>query len=121
MTGHAYPGGTYDRRTADILQDCGIRYARTVASTRNFNAPEDPLMWHPTCHHGDEKVFELPEEFINATPTDGDLLFYLWGHSYEFDFDVWGNNREHIEKVCQMIANKDDIIYCTNLEFLNRA
>ncbi len=120
VIGHAYPGGAYDRRTADLLKKYGIRYARTVDSTGNFNPPEDPLMWHPTCHHGDEKVFELLEEFINATPTDGDLLFYLWGHSYEFDFDVWGNNWEHIEKVCQMIANKDDIIYCTNLEFLNR-
>lgn len=120
VTGHAYPGGTYDRRTADILKDCGIRYARTIDSTRNFKAPEDPLMWHPTCHHGDEKVFDLLEEFINATPTNGDLLFYMWGHSYEFDFDVCGNNWEHIEKVCRMIANKDDIIYCTNLEFLNR-
>ena len=120
VTGHAYPGGAYDTRTAGLLKKYGIRYARTVDSTGNFNPPEDPLMWHPTCHHGDEKVFALLEEFINATPTDGDLLFYMWGHSYEFDYDTWGNNWEHIEKVCQMIANKEDIVYCTNLEFLNR-
>ncbi|MBQ3086766.1 MAG: polysaccharide deacetylase family protein [Clostridia bacterium] len=120
VVGHAYPGGTYDRRTADILADCGIRYARTIDSTGKFLPPDDPMMWHPTCHHGDEHIFELLQNFIDAQATDGDLLFYLWGHSYEFDFNVWGNNWEHIEKVCSMIAGKEDIVYCTNIEFLNR-
>ena len=103
-----------------ILADCGIRYARTIDSTGKFLPPDDPMMWHPTCHHGDEHIFELLQNFIDAQPTDGDLLFYLWGHSYEFDFNVWGNNWEHIEKVCSMIAGKEDIVYCTNIEFLNR-
>lgn len=120
VVGHAYPGGTYDRRTADLLGDCGIRYARTIDSTKTFELPSDPLMWHPTCHHGDEKVFDLLDAFMKAEPTDRDLLFYMWGHSYEFDYNVWGNNWEHIETVCSVIAGKADIVYCTNIEFLNR-
>ncbi len=120
VVGHAYPGGTYDKRTASLLANCGIRYARTIDSTREFSPPSDPLMWHPTCQHCDDKIFELLDAFIAAEPTDGDLLFYLWGHSYEFDYNVPGHNWDHIEDICKRIANKDDIIYCTNIEFLNR-
>lgn len=120
VTGHAYPGGTYDRRTADILKDCGISYARTIDSTHSFLPPADPLMWHPTCQHCDEKIFDLLDDFIAAKPTDGDMLFYLWGHAYEFDYNVPGHTWEHIEEICKRIAGKDDIVYCTNIEFLNR-
>ena len=40
-------------------------------------------------------------------------LFYLWGHSYEFDNN---NNWDHIEKICEKLANRDDIWYATNME-----
>lgn len=120
VTGHAYPGGTYDERTADILKSCGIRYARTIDSTHCFSLPKNELMWHPTCHHSDPQIFDLLDGFINAQPTSSDLLFYLWGHSYEFDLGIDRNHWGHIEDICKRIANRDDIIYCTNIEFLNR-
>ena len=40
-------------------------------------------------------------------------LFYVWGHSYEFDdCDNW----QVIEALAQYIANRDDIWYATNGE-----
>ena len=118
VVGHAYPGGVYDERVADCLKNkCGIRYARTVDSTGKFEIPDNLLMWHPTCHHSDEKVFDLIDSFVNDKEDDI-KLFYLWGHSYEFDCDVPGNSWEQIEKIFQRIAGKSDICYCTNSEFL---
>lgn len=120
VNGHAYPGGHYDERVARILKnDCGIRYARTVKSTFDFCRPTELLMWNPTCRHGDVGVPELLDKFIQAEPTDSDLLFYLWGHSYELDFGNELNSWEYIERLCERIAGKSDIIYCTNGEFLS--
>lgn len=65
-----------------------------------------------TCHHNDDKLFELAEQFIKAEPQgDQQMLFYIWGHSYEFDVN---NNWDRIEKLCSMLAGRDDIFYGTN-------
>ncbi len=38
------------------------------------------------------------------------------GHSFEFDRD---DNWELIEKFCSYVGNKEDIWYCTNIEFID--
>ena len=40
-------------------------------------------------------------------------MFYLWGHSYEFNDD---NNWELIEEFCKRVANRQDVWYATNVE-----
>lgn len=42
-------------------------------------------------------------------------LFYVWGHSYEFDVD---NNWKLIEIFCEKIGNQDTIWYATNIEIV---
>ena len=44
------------------------------------------------------------------------LLFYLWGHSYEFDDN---NNWHVIEKFAKQIGNREDIWYATNIEIFD--
>jgi len=120
VTGHAYPCGCYDRRVSDCLRDdCGITYARTGDSHNSFAVPSDLLMWHPTCRHDEPRIFELLDEFAKAEPIDGNLLFNLYGHAYEFDYETEGNTWEHIERICEKIAGRDDIVYCTNGEFVD--
>ena len=41
---------------------------------------------------------------------------YVWGHSYEFDDK---NNWDLIESFCRMMGGKEDIWYCTNIEFMD--
>ena len=41
---------------------------------------------------------------------------YVWGHSYEFDDK---NNWELMERFCEMMGGKEDIWYCTNIEFMD--
>ena len=67
-----------------------------------------------TCHHKDEKLFELAERFI-AEKSDEKQIFYIWGHSYEFDVD---NNWDRIEKLCKMLSEHSDIIPVTNSQAL---
>ena len=41
------------------------------------------------------------------------MLFYLWGHSFEFDRN---NNWDVIEEFAEFVGNREDIWYATNGE-----
>lgn len=114
--GMAYAYGVVTEEAVKYLSKIGIRYARTVESTHRFDLPEDLMHLKATCHHQDEKLFDLAEEFLNTKVTDGrQKLFYVWGHSYEFDVN---QNWERIEMFCEMLAGSDDIFFGTNAECL---
>ena len=44
------------------------------------------------------------------------MMFYLWGHSYEFNND---NNWNVIEEFAEYIGNREEIWYATNIEIYN--
>jgi len=111
--GMAYPFGTYNDEVVSILKSCGIAYARTVHSTESFSIPTDWLRLPATCHHNNPKLPELTDKFINEKPFGSPWLFYLWGHSYEFEAD---NNWELIEDFAKKVSNREDIWYATNIE-----
>lgn len=118
IRGMAYPYGAYNDALIEKLKNIGIAYSRTVISTHDFRIPTDWLKLTATCHHNDSLLFELTDKFINAKPDSEKsnrqpLLFYLWGHSYEFDND---NNWNIIEEFAQKIGNREDTWYATNIE-----
>ena len=115
ISGFSYPFGCFNQKVVEILQNCGMEYARTVNRTGQFKLPEDFYRWNPTCHHNDADLFELLEKFAKDENGFGEpMLFYLWGHSYEFD---QRNNWEHIKKAFSFINSyKDSIWMATNGE-----
>ncbi len=118
VRGLAYPFGTYDDQVVACLKSCGIAYARTVRSSGAFEIPADWLRLEPTCHHNDPRLMELARTFVDKIIINKSWLFYLWGHSYEFDKN---NNWHVIEEFAQYIGNRDDIWYATNLEIYDYA
>ena len=117
VVGHAYPMGDCDRRVADLLRDhTGVKYARTVVSTHNFDIQTDMHLFNPTVYHHREmdEMFRLGEEFLSLK-TDEPKLFYIWGHAYEFDIH---NDWKRFEEFLEMISGRDDIFYGTNKECL---
>ncbi len=114
--GMAYAYGDYSDEAIACLKRLGIQYARTVESSYSFSLPEDPLQLRPTCHHNDERIFALVEEFLGKKPDREErMLLYIWGHSYEFDVQ---DNWERMEKLCQLLSGRDDIFYGTNAQCL---
>ena len=115
IIGMAYPcgGDCYDERVIKLItENTPVRYARTTNSHHTFALPENFMEWHPTCHQNDELLMKLGEDFINAEPTE-DMLFYLWGHSFEFDkYESW----ERFEAFCELISGRREITYMTNGE-----
>lgn len=112
--GMAYPFGTYNDEVVDILEKCHIAYARTTKPTYGFGLPENWLTLHPTCHHNSEKLDELIKDFVENTNRYNQCqMFYLWGHSYEFDNN---DNWDVIEKFAEYAGGHEHIWYATNIE-----
>ena len=116
IRGLAYPFGTFSDTVVDALKATGVAYARTVVSTNNFAIPNDWLRLHPTCHHAAPNLPQLCERFLSDRAPFGSQLFYLWGHSYEFEAD---NDWHVIEEFCEKMGGHDDIWYATNIEIVD--
>ena len=114
----AYANGSFNDTAVEILKNSGIKYARTIVATNQFEIPTDWLRMPTTCHHDEHNLDTLINEFLGLKENDyywsnSPKLFYLWGHSYEFnDNDNW----DVIEKFAKKVGNRDDIWYCTNGE-----
>ena len=112
IRGMAYPQGTYSDEVVSCLRACGIAYSRNVAQTERFDIPKDWLRLPSTCQHTNPRLMELAEKFVTKKKPQPQL-FYLWGHSYEFDDD---NNWYVIEDFAEYMGGRDDIWYATNIE-----
>lgn len=118
VRGMAYAYNAYTDNIKRALSDLGISYARTTNSTHAFTLPEDWLEWNPTCHHNEKGIQALADKFFNASPTKElkhreSLLFFVWGHSYEFDDE---NNWYIIEELGRCVAESKDVWLATNGE-----
>ena len=113
VRGMAYPFGTYSDTVVDTIRSCGIVYSRTVNSSHNFNVPIDWLRLSPTCHHDDPNLMTLAKKFVEDSYQWNPYLFYVWGHSYEFEQK---DNWHVIEEFASYIGKRDHIWYATNIE-----
>ncbi len=113
VRGMAYPFGTWNEELLPVLEICGIVYSRTTFSTEAFGFPKRWLTLNPTCHHNNPRLKELAEDFITSDRHGRCKMFYLWGHSYEFDDR---NNWNIIEEFAEYMGGRDDIWYATNIE-----
>lgn len=114
VRGMSYPFGTSNDRVAAILPSLGIEYARTVDSHGGFHMPDDPLRWHPTCHHKDG--LEAAERFLQSQPRHSRMeLLLIWGHSYEFEND---NNWELMEAIGERLGGQPSVWHATMAELI---
>ncbi len=129
IRGMAYPdsgitrfanNATYDS-IKGYLTDLGIVYSRTLGGDNNrFELPADWHAWMPSAHHSNPKVLEFIDEFLKVDVSAriygavrSPKLFYLWGHSYEFERN---GNWELLDEICAKLGGRDDIWYATNIE-----
>lgn len=113
VRGMAYPFGTYSDELVEVLKALDVAYARTVESTGRFDIPRDWLRLPATCHHNDPALFALLDRFLGPAERPAPRLFYLWGHSYEFERD---NNWQLIRDFAARAGQREDIWYATNIE-----
>ena len=120
VRGHAYPNGSFNEDIKNLFEKLGIAYGRVIQSLpdgmEGYVLPEEPLEWHPTCHHGDPKLMERGQRLVDYKTKHYLSLMYVWGHSYEFQNN---NNWELIENFCKLVGGHDDIWYATNIEIID--
>jgi len=119
VRGFAYPGPGLesDSRVAQIIREnTGVRYARTANCSGNFEMQKNLFEFRPTVYeHCDfEHMLVLGDQFIEMKP-DRPQIFYIFGHSYEFDIR---NTWDDFERFLANIAGREDIFYGTNYEVL---
>ncbi|MFR2853837.1 MAG: hypothetical protein ACLTD4_19520 [Hungatella sp.] len=80
-----------------------------------FDVQQDLHRFQPSVYHIEfDRMTELGEAFLKLQP-DTPQIYYIWGHSYEFDYhDTWGK----FEEFCRMMSGREDIFYGTNCEVL---
>jgi hypothetical protein len=104
IDGLAYPFGDWNAEVIAALKACGIRYARTTKATETFGfMPEEWLAWHPTCHDRAATPALMDKFFTVRTWDRNARLFYIWGHSYEFDRE---GGWESMETVCRTLRER---------------
>ena len=118
VVGMAYPCGgvNNDDRVASILKEnTGVKYARTISSTYNFDRQDNLYRFNPSVYYIEDNFEKIVDDFI-ALKTDKPQLLYIWGHSYEMDagYISW----ENFERICKKLAFNKDIFYGTNKECL---
>lgn len=118
VRGMAYAYNGYNEDIKRMLADLGVAYARTTKSAYSFGLPQDFLEWNPTVHHNEAQLGELVQRFVSASPEDEfkhrePWLFYMWGHSYEYDDQ---NNWNLLEDFCKTLSGRGDIWFATNGE-----
>ena len=59
---------------------------------------------------------ELLAQFLGEPAPRKLWLFYVWGHSYEFDDN---DNWDIIENFCKAASNLTDVWYATNIEIVD--
>lgn len=106
------------------LEELDIAYARTLGGDNNlFMLPDDWHAWMPSVHSRNPKVLDYIDEFIRLDLSTNvydakraPRLFYMWGHSYEFDRN---NNWELLDAICEKLKTDNEIWYATNIEIYN--
>ena len=105
----------------NYLTELDIAYARTLGCDNDsFTLPNDFHAWMPTAHHDNPQIMEYIDKFLKIDTSANvyhasrfPRLLYIWGHSYEFERN---GNWDHIESICEKLANNDEIWYATNIE-----
>lgn len=118
VVGMAYPCGgvNNDDRTAAIIREhTGVKYARSFESSLSFEPQQNLYRFQSTVYHLDyDNLYRLADEFVAMKP-DSPKIFYIWGHTYEFDV---ANDWARFEEFLKYISGRDDIFYGTNKEVL---
>lgn len=118
IRGAAYPWGTFNDNVVEILRQAGFAYCRAVAVTKKLKTRSiDPLRYQGTIRHRDPEAIDLARRFAEADTLDGQLCtYYLWGHTYEF---MQKNNWNIVEEILDIVGDREDVWYCTNIEYFD--
>ena len=118
VVGLAYPNGgeNNDDRVAKVIKErTGVKYARTIKSTYNFDLQTNLYRFNPTLCWAEDCLMEIVDKFIDLK-TEKPQLLYIWGHAFDMDSGVI--DMEEFERALKKLCQEKDIFFGTNSEVL---
>lgn len=119
IKGFAYPYGAVGEKTVQQLKEQGICYARTTEKAEDFSFPTDLMHIKMTGWCVDGDIYEKIKAFLQADAKE-DQFFLMFAHGYEFDFNTADSNWDKFHRICDMVADREDVICCSTAEALLR-
>jgi len=128
VEGFAYPFGEYNDVVIKVLKDVGVKYARTLRSTKQTEAPHNFYKWHPTMHYsglaydtnnrerrnrGIQFMFHSFDQFKEDPDAE---LFHIWLHSWELKEDKF--KWDQLERLFRLISI-EEVEVVTYKEYYN--
>lgn len=123
IVGHAFPKDTFNDNVIAALRKSGALYSRRVShlkKPKDFSFDKNEFMIMPTCWHLDPFAEDLLKAFIDTPADRGDMVFHMWGHGYELDYNTERGRYEHLERLFKMVSQAKDIHCVKNRELFER-
>ncbi|MBQ6371731.1 MAG: polysaccharide deacetylase family protein [Oscillospiraceae bacterium] len=120
VSGHIFPYGEYDEDCISVMREAGLCYGRLACSgspDTDFRLKTDRGIIRPTCRITDHFAFPLLQRFI-STEAEDDLVFFIWGHSYELDYGTQYACDWHLEEIFKTAACAECLEFVTNGELM---
>ncbi len=122
VRGHIFPYGEYNEDCLKVMEDAGLVYGRLA----NSGGPDADFAFHaergiirPTCRMTDSFALSLLERFIRTSCEQEDLVFYMWGHSFELDYGTETGCDAFLEALFRTAAEANGIEFVTNGELVD--
>ena len=110
--GYAYPYGVSTGEAVRCLEQAGIRYARITQIADSFAVPRDLLRLPIHGRPNRADVFRRLDAFFRAEAEE-DLIFIMFAHGYEFDFQTPLSSWQRLEEICGLVASHPEICCCS--------
>ena len=98
------------------LSEQGIKYARSISNTSNYNMPSDWLKWDSTCYVSPyySNSFDTHADKFLGFDTNSELaLLSAWGHATDFTSEAqW----QTFDDACAKFKDRDDVWKATNID-----
>ena len=113
VRGMAYPYGSFKDTVIECMKAAGIVYPERQFQAEVFQSRKIGFVLRLPVITMIQSLWNWTKKFAEDNSNSSPWLFYLWGHSYEFEaHDNWNV----IENFAEYIGCRDNIWYATNIE-----
>ena len=122
IRGHIFPYGEFDEECIRVMEEAGLVYGRLATCgtiDKNFCFSAERGIIEPTCRITDRCALPLLKRFISTPCGEQDMMFILWGHSYELDYGTETGCYAYLEELFRTVFGATGIKFVTNGELID--
>ena len=122
VRGHIFPYGEYYDECISVMAEAGLIYGRLATGgtmDKDFSFRAERWIIEPTCRITDHCALPLLKRFISTPCGEKDMVFYMWGHSFELDYRTETGCYAYLEELFRTVSGTSGIEFVTNGELID--